>query len=178
MDDDTHKPKIAISGCIIGQQVRYDGALKHFADIHQFLLQHAELIPVCPEVEIGLSVPRPAVQLTGSPQRPAMTGRDNPALDISPQMYAFCKHKPLLLSGICGYVFKSKSPSCGIRNIPVFDHGEIISTNNRGLFAQAMFDHYPELPIIDETLLTTDPQRHQFLQQVLNYCHNRPTTSA
>ena len=91
------KPRIAVSSCIIGQRVRYDGQLKHFPEIDRFLREHAELIPVCPEVEIGLSVPRPPVQLTGDVSTPRMTGRDDPAIDITAPMEAFCKQKPDLL---------------------------------------------------------------------------------
>ena len=177
--NDSHnnqKPKIAISSCIVGHQVRYDGQLKHFPDIQHFFGRHAELIPVCPEVEIGLSVPRPPVQLTDNPQQPSMTGRDDPDIDISNQMYRYCAQKPASLGDICGYIFKSKSPSCGVRNIPVFNDEAIINYQS-GLFAQAIMERYPELPVCDETQLENEQQRNQFLQRVLNYCHQLPTNS-
>ena len=179
MDRDlaARKPRIAISGCIIGQRVRYDGELKHFPDIQAYFQSHAELVPVCPEVEIGLSVPRPPVQLTGNPNHPAMTGRDDPGIDISEPMYAFCEQKPRLLHDVCGYIFKSKSPSCGIRDIPVFDQA-IPRETRAGLFAQAMMTAYPALPVSDETQLQTEAQRCQFLQRVLNYCHQLPTNTS
>jgi len=164
-----HKPLIAISSCILGQRVRYDGEIKAFAEIHQHLQQYFELLPVCPEVEIGLSVPRPPVQLTGSILQPRMTGRDDPLLDITDSMHAYCTTKPQQLKNICGYVFKSKSPSCGLKNIPLFLHGKIIANNQRGLFAQAIVERWPDLPVSEETDLQTFDQRQQFIEHTLIY---------
>lgn len=163
------KPDIAISSCILGNAVRYDGESKYLPDICQELKQHFNLIAVCPEVEIGLGVPRPPVQLTGNPAKPDMTGRDNPDINVTEKMHAYCASRPSQLKHICGYVFKSKSPSCGIHSIPVFDHGKIIDSDNRGLFADAIIKLYPELPICDEVLLAHHEQRLQFIQQVLHY---------
>ena len=167
------KPVIAISSCILGQRVRYDGEIKSFADITQHLQTHFELMPVCPEVEIGLGVPRPAVQLTGNPLQPRMTGRDNPDIDVTTAMRAFCASKPIQLTKICGYVFKSKSPSCGIKNIPVFNNGKMIATNQRGLFAQCIIELWPELPVCDEDDLITAELRQQFIERVLAYKKTR-----
>ncbi|MCW8955391.1 MAG: DUF523 domain-containing protein [Gammaproteobacteria bacterium] len=166
---DSYRPKLAISRCLIGDRVRYDGDIKLFPELCHELAEIVELIPVCPEVEIGLSVPRPAMQLTGHPLNPRMTGRDNPAIDITEAMIQFCQQRPLSLTGICGYVFKSKSPSCGIRNIPVFDQGVLVDDNLSGLFAQAIIKQFPDLPIADETMLATRQQRTHFIQQLLNY---------
>jgi uncharacterized protein YbbK (DUF523 family) len=168
-----NKPVIAISSCILGQRVRYDGKIKSFPDIYQTLEAHFEFIAVCPEVEIGLTVPRPAVQLSGNTKSPKMTGRDNATIDISDEIIQFCNSKPAALNSICGYVFKSKSPSCGIRNISVFNQGKIISQNNRGLFAQAIINYFENLPIVDETELATEQQINNFIQQVLNYSNNK-----
>ena len=163
------KPQLAISSCIIGQRVRYDGEIKSFVEIYQHLQQYFELLPVCPEVEIGLSVPRPPVQLTGNILQPRMTGRDDPLLDITDSMRAFCETKPRQLKNICGYVFKSRSPSCGLKNIPLFLHGEIIADNQRGLFAQTIVQLCPDLPVSEETDLQTINQRRQFIEQALIY---------
>ena len=168
----TTKPTLGISSCILGQRVRYDAEIKSYADIVQHLNQHFELLPVCPEVEIGLSVPRPAVQLSGNILQPRMTGRDDPQLDVTDSMRAFCETKPQQLGNICGYVFKSKSPSCGLKNIPVFNSGKIIAAEHRGLFAQAIIDRWPDLPVNDEMDLNTYEQRVQFIALAMNYYRN------
>lgn len=168
------KPTIAISSCIIGQRVRYDGEIKLFNELHQHLQQHFKLLAVCPEVEIGLSVPRPPVQLTGDILQPRMTGRDDPSLDVTDSMRAFCATKPQQLTNICGYVFKSNSPSCGLKNIPVTVDGKIIADNQRGLFAQAILNLWPNLPVCDENDLHTFAQRQQFIARVTHYFdHNQ-----
>ena len=158
-----------MSSCLLGQRVRYDGEIKTYTDMVALLQQYFVLHAVCPEVEIGLSVPRPALQLTANALQPRMTGRDQPALDVTIAMRAFCEHKPAQLSHICGYVFKSKSPSCGLKNIPVFVNGNIIADNNRGLFSQAILERWPELPVREETELQTVSQRDQFIAQVMDY---------
>lgn len=163
------RPKLAISRCLIGDRVRYDGDIRHYPELCRDLAEVAELIPVCPEVEIGLSAPRPPVQLSGEASSPRMTGRDNPAIDITDAMNSYCQQRTQLLSDICGYVFKSKSPSCGIQDIPVFNNGRQIKDYRRGLFAQAIIDLYPELPVTDETMLETKQQRQHFIHQLLNY---------
>lgn len=163
------RPKLAISRCLHGERVRYDGEIKRFPELCQELARVAELIPVCPEVEIGLAVPRPPVQLSGDPANPRMTGRDDPNIDITDEMRRYCRQRPQSLAGICGYVFKSKSPSCGIRNIPVYDQHRLVDDDHPGLFAQAIIEQFPDLPIADETMLASRQQRTHFIQQLLNY---------
>lgn len=163
------KPFIAISSCLLGNQVRYDGEPKGMPDIYQYMQKYFNLLAICPEVEIGLSVPRPAVQLTGNPQHPKMTGRDDDSIDVTSAMDDFCCARPQALKYICGYIFKSKSPSCGLRNIPVFQQDEIVEHNSQGLFAKAMIKYNPDLPMVDETELNTPSKRNHFVQQVLNY---------
>ena len=169
--DDHSKPRVAISSCIAGYLVRYDGEPKHFPELCHQLEQYVVLIPVCPEVEIGLSVPRPPVQLTGDPEQPRMTGRDDPAIDITDKMRRYCQDKSQHLDDISGYIFKSKSPSCGLRNIPVLNNHTIIDDNRRGLFAQTMVNTYPDLPVAEETDLVTEQQCSDFVAQVLHYYH-------
>ena len=165
----TARPVIAISSCILGQAVRYDGEIKHYPELYQQLQTYFELLPVCPEIEIGLGVPRPAVQLSGDPAYPRMTGRDDASIDVSDLMRDYCQTKIHSLSHISAYVFKSRSPSCGPNIIPVFNEQQIIADNNRGLFAETVISTYPILPVADEITLANQPQRDTFIQQVLDY---------
>jgi len=144
-----------------------------FPDLLEDLQQHVELVSVCPEVEIGLTVPRPPVQLTGSIEHPSMTGRDNPELDISLPMYDYCHSKPGQLRSIAGYIFKSRSPSCGLRDVPVFHRGSIIEARSQGLFSRAICNYFPQLPVSDETELASHQQRIDFIQRVMHYYKNR-----
>ncbi|HED35611.1 MAG TPA: DUF523 domain-containing protein [Gammaproteobacteria bacterium] len=173
----SHRPTIAISRCLLGDRVRYDGKIKNDPQLIDFVKQHFEIICICPEVEIGLSVPRPAVQLSAEPgavpgtelANIKITGRDDPTLDISTPMYEYCNRRAAQLDSIHGYIFKSKSPSCGIRNIPVFNNRNEIITTTKGVFAKTIMREYPQLPIIDELGLLSGEQREAFLLRVKQY---------
>ena len=120
-------------------------------------------------MEIGLSVPRPPVQLSGDLNNIKITGRDDNSIDITKPMQQYCQQRPAQLSSVQAYIFKSKSPSCGIKDIPVFGpQGQIIGTS-QGAFAHAILQHYPDLPITDEQGLSSSKQRHDFLKQVQLY---------
>ena len=149
----TDKPRVGVSRCLLGDTVRYDGNASAHAIVIEQLGKHFELIPVCPEVEAGLSIPRPPVQLTRSIDQPRLTGRDDPAIDVTNLMLNYCKRKPAELSDLCGYVFKSRSPSCGLNSTPVFLDGICATDTSRGVFARAMCKAYPGLPVIEETEL-------------------------
>lgn len=158
-----------MSRCLLGDRVRYDGEIKFFTELLEFIQTHFQTIALCPEVEIGLTVPRPPVQLSGDINNLRLTGRDDASIDITHAMQHYCAAKPAQLDAIQGYIFKSKSPSCGIRDIPVFDSQGASIAIHKGLFAEAMMQRYPELPITDEQGLNSTTQREDFLQQVRRY---------
>ncbi|VAW61812.1 COG1683: Uncharacterized conserved protein / FIG143828: Hypothetical protein YbgA, partial [hydrothermal vent metagenome] len=156
-----------------GERVRYDAQIKSYPQLVTFVTRHFKIIGICPEVEIGLGVPRPAVQLSGEPDNIKITGRDDPTLDISHALLEYCKHRVAQLDSIHGYIFKSKSPSCGIRNIAVFNtEGDVIATT-RGVFANAVYENCAKqnraLPIADETDLLTAEQCNEFLLRVQQF---------
>jgi len=154
---------------LLGERVRYDAIIKQYPDLLNFITQYFDVITVCPEVEIGLSVPRPAVQLYGSLDHIEVRGRDDPSIDITANINQYCQQYPSQLSAIHGYIFKSKSPSCGIKDIPLFNNLGEITDSTMGVFAQAMLQHYPNLPIIDEQALLNQSQCEHFLHQVKQY---------
>lgn len=158
-----------MSRCILGERVRYDGEIKHYPELNQWLTQHCRTLAVCPEVEMGLSVPRPPLQLYQTGNGIQMRGRDDFQLDVSPAIQQYCQQRPPQLGQIHGYIFKSRSPSCGITDIPLFNlQGEVIG-EDRGLFVSAMLQHYPALPISDEQQLDNHAAFMDFLQQVKDY---------
>ncbi len=165
----TDKPRIAISRCLLNEKVRYDGELLDCSPWLNFLQQHFELFAVCPEVEIGMSVPRPPVQIVVDGPSRYLRGRDDPGLDVSQAMHQFCHNKPAELTDIHGYIFKSRSPSCGVNDTPHFNpKGEQIDTG-AGLFTDCILKHFPDLPITDEQGLINSAQQQAFLQQVTQH---------
>ncbi len=169
IQNNSRKPLIAISRCLLGDNVRYDAAIKSYPSLTAFIQQHFNIIAVCPEVEIGLGVPRPPVQLSGTPHSIEIRGRDDPSINITAAMQIYCQNRPSELNSIQGYIFKSKSPSCGIHDVPLFNtHGDVHQFT-KGIFVSAILNHFPDLPISDELALTSDTQLENFRQQVLQY---------
>lgn len=149
--------------------MRYDGEIKHYPQLNQWLAQHCRTLAVCPEVEMGLSVPRPPLQLYQTANGIQMRGRDDFQLDATAAMQQFSQQRPPQLGQIHGYIFKSRSPSCGIADIPLFNLQGEVTGQDRGLFVSAMLQHYPALPISDEQQLDDHAAFMDFLQQVKDY---------
>ena len=126
-----------------------------------------QLLPICPEVEAGLSVPRPAVQLSGELQHPRMTGRDDPRLDVTERIVEFTQRRVLSLDHIDGFVFKSRSPSCGLNSTPVYKDGVCLSETSRGLFARGVCQRYPDLPVIEDHELDSATALQAFIAAVM-----------
>lgn len=161
---DTHtlKPRIAISACLAGQQVRYDGASKSLPEMDLFE-QQFQLVAICPEVGAGLGVPRPPVQLVQTALGLRALGRDDASLDVSDHLIAYRQSSCSDLSAqpISGYIFKSRSPSCGLHSTPVFDDkGQLLHLSS-GLQADYFQRQMPWLVFREETqLLETSACQH------------------
>jgi len=163
-----NRPLVGISQCLLGDAVRYDGQSKANRIILEQLAPLFELVPVCPEVEAGLSIPRPPVQLTGSIQKPELTGRDDVSIDVTDIMRRYCQHKPAELAQLSGFIFKSRSPSCGLNSTPVFIEGQCVTETGTGIFAQAITNSYPDLPVIEDSQLN-DLSINRFIHAVHSY---------
>lgn len=158
------KPRIAISACLGGEKVRYDGNSKPLAD-EGFLQQHFEPLPVCPEVGAGMTVPRPAVQLVSTAGHVRALGRDDSSLDVTDALLSYCHNslEDLSSRNICGYLFKSRSPSCGINSTPLFDHSGNILGHGSGLQAAYFQQHMPWLVFREESQLNNIQNWREYL---------------
>ena len=155
---------MGISSCLLGNEVRWNGGHKLDKYLTRTLGQFVEYVPVCPEVEAGLSIPRPPVQLTGSIETPRLTGRDDPSLDVTDIMQKYCNTRPAELNQLSGFIFKSRSPSCGLNSTPVFINGSCVTENGRGIFAASLCKAYPELPVIEDIDLDDQNKLDKFIQ--------------
>lgn len=163
------KPLVGVSQCLLGDAVRYDGKSKTNQVVIQQLGNIFELMAICPEVEAGLTVPRPPVQLTASITQPKLTGRDDPSIDVTNIMQQYCIIKPAQLNNLSGFIFKSRSPSCGLNSTPVFINEHCVSDTSRGIFAHALCKQYPTLPVIEDTELEDQALLKHFIQAVEIY---------
>lgn len=168
--------RIAISSCLIGQYVRYDGTHKLNTTIVENLGPRVEFIPFCPEVAIGLGIPRPPIQLVELAGEVRAQGVEDSSLDPTRLLKAYGQQVVQQLAGISGYIFKARSPSCGVNNVKIFRDGKIISETGTGLFAVELIMAYPELPMAQETDLECAAQCEIFFQRVLRYHERQPRT--
>ena len=167
------KPRVGISRCLLGDEVRYDGTHKRDDSLVEALGRHVEWVPVCPEVEVGMGTPREPIQLVaradGVPsasERVRLIGVDS-GQDWTGRMQSWARQRAAALRALnlSGFVLKARSPSCGVDGVRiVHDNRETLS--GRGLFAQALADAMPGLPMEDEARLSDPRARDEFLARV------------
>ena len=158
-------PVVAVSACLLGQAVRYDGKDKYTSLIAEELKKHCKLIAVCPEIEIGLGVPRTKIQLTqiGSSIKVLKTDGTNSDVSGALQNFAIQFVKQNDLSGL---VLQDKSPSCGIGNTKLFSEtGEQIGVSS-GLFAKTIMDLMPNLVVVQASQLISKYDIEQFVKSL------------
>ncbi|MBI5603524.1 MAG: DUF523 domain-containing protein [Deltaproteobacteria bacterium] len=142
---------LGISACLMGKKVRYDGDHRQDTFIIDTLGKFVDFVPVCPEVECGLGVPREAMRLVGDQEDPRMV-TIHTHIDHTERMKAWaCRQlagiTPL---GLRGFIFKSNSPSCGLLGVDVYDEKGLPTEKGTGLFAREFINRFPQLPVIDE----------------------------
>jgi uncharacterized protein YbgA (DUF1722 family)/uncharacterized protein YbbK (DUF523 family) len=160
---------VGVSSCLLGQAVRYDGNHKYHKFINDSLSKHFSYVAICPEIAIGMNVPRPALRLAGSVDAPRVVGVRDHTLDVTEPLRNFSQNKARELSYLSGYIFKKASPSCGMQHIKVYEGKELIATQGVGVFARAIMKAYPLLPVEDEGRLCDSGIRHNFVQRVFVY---------
>ncbi|MGQ9859035.1 MAG: YbgA family protein [Thermodesulfobacteriota bacterium] len=159
--------RVGISACLLGQTVRYDGGHKLDRYIRDTLGKYLEFVPVCPEVECGLGVPREAMRLVGDPESPRLvtvrSGRD-----VTEQMLKWAKQRleELQEEELCGFIFKSGSPSSGMERVKVYSPGGMPSLKGRGLFAGAFMERFPLLPVEEDGRLHDPKLRENFVERI------------
>lgn len=168
--------RVGVSACLLGQNVRYDGGHKRNAFIADTLGQFFTFVPVCPEVESGFGVPREAMRLVGDPDHPRlMTIKSRVDLTARMTTYAARRVEELAGENLCGYIFKSKSPSSGMTRIKVYNEKGSPIGHGVGLFARAFMDRFPLLPVEDEGRLHDDKLRENFIERIFTLKRWRDT---
>lgn len=157
---------VGISSCLLGEKVRYDGGHKHDRYLTDTLGRFFRFVPVCPEVECGLPVPREAMHLEGDPAAPRLVAIRS-RRDLTQQMETFCQRKVAELAGenLCGFIFKKGSPSSGLFRVKVYNSG-MPARSGQGLFAAAVTARFPLLPVEEEGRLADPVLRENFLERV------------
>jgi uncharacterized protein YbgA (DUF1722 family)/uncharacterized protein YbbK (DUF523 family) len=168
--------KIGISACLLGQPVRFDGSHKHDRYITGVLGEYLEFVPVCPEVEAGFPVPRETFRLVGESDNPRLiTTRSH--VDHTERMTAWAERRvrELEKEDLCGFIFKSDSPSSGLMRVKVYNAKGMAEKKGVGLFARAFTRHFPLLPVEEEGRLNDAGLREMFIEQIFTLKRWRET---
>lgn len=157
------RPRVGISACLTGLPVRYDGGHKLSGLCTGPMAELLEWVPLCPEVAVGLGVPRPTIDLFQEENHVIARNRDDPGLDPSQAILDFAQTVGREHPDLCGYVFMARSPSCALASGRLYQDGQLISTRAAGLFADRWRHEHPLLPVMESSQLENRPTRLCFL---------------
>jgi uncharacterized protein YbbK (DUF523 family) len=163
-----NKIRVGISSCLLGEKVRYDGGDKLDVYLMENLGKSALFVPVCPEAECGMPTPREPMRLTGDPAAPRLV-TVNTKLDFTEQLSAWAKKRvrELEKENLSGFVFKSRSPSCGLRGVEVSGDDDVPAKIGTGIFAKILTDKFPAMPVEEEANLHGPEAMEKFLSKLL-----------
>ncbi len=162
------KIPVGISSCLLGENVRYDGTHKYDVYINEELSKYFEFRPFCPEMAIGLGVPRKKIHLVQLYNAVSCVGIENPDMDVTDALIECANKQVSQQNELCGYIFKKGSPSCGTENVKLLIEGNYQKIG-QGIFVQQTIKNFPHLPIEEEGRLS-DPQiRESFIQRVKDF---------
>jgi len=173
-DEEDCAIRLGISTCLLGEEVRYDGGHKLDRFLVNTLGAYVEWVPVCPEVEIGLSVPREAMRLVGDPENPRLV-TNKTAQDYTERMQTWARERVEQLAklNLHGFVLKKDSPSSGLERVKVYDANGVPRRAGRGIFAREVLNRFPLLPLEEEGRLHDMHLRENFIDRV--FAHYRWT---
>jgi uncharacterized protein YbbK (DUF523 family) len=166
------KIKLGISSCLLGEKVRYDGGhkLDHF--LVDVLGKYVEYVPVCPEKEAGFGVPREPVRLVSLAglEDPGMITKET-GIDLTRRMQVWIESRLRQLGNeaLCGFIFKSRSPSCGLKRLDVYNERGVVQRNGIGIFARAFMERFPLVPVVEDRDLHEEGLREAFIARAASY---------
>jgi uncharacterized protein YbgA (DUF1722 family)/uncharacterized protein YbbK (DUF523 family) len=170
--------RVGISSCLLGEEVRFDGGHKRDRYLTDTLGTFFEWVPVCPEVEMGLGTPRETLRLIGEPAAPRLVfAKSRTEITDGMQAWAEARLGQLARLDLRGYILKSDSPSCGMERVRVYRDNGIPAKDGVGIFARALLERFPLLPIEEEGRLHDLGLRENFVERVFAYHRWRSLTT-
>ncbi|MBQ0724592.1 MAG: DUF523 and DUF1722 domain-containing protein [Cycloclasticus sp.] len=160
--------KIGISSCLMGEKVRFDSGHKKNAYINGVLSDYFDFTAFCPEVEIGLGIPREPIRLVRMTGEVRCIGSKNASLDVTDKLSAIAEKQRQWHEGLCGYLLKKDSPSCGMARVKVYSN-DMPKREGVGLYAKTLMTNFPFLPVEEEGRLEDAQLRENFIQRVYVY---------
>ncbi|MEW6983902.1 YbgA family protein [Colwelliaceae bacterium 6471] len=162
------KIKIGISSCLLGEKVRFDGGHKKNSYINNVLAQYFDFTPFCPEMSIGLGVPRQTIRLVIRNDELRCIGNKDEDLDVTEKLYQSAEDQRHWHTDLSGYILKKDSPSCGMERVRVYKK-DMPERNGSGLYAKRLMENFPHLPVEEEGRLGDAILRENFIQRVFIY---------
>ena len=163
--------RIGVSSCLLGNPVRFDGGHKRSRFITDELAQHFEFVRFCPELAIGMGVPRQPIRLTGDAENTQVVGVRDPAFNVTQPLQDYSRQAALQMENLDGFIFKKDSPSCGMTRVKVYNDSGMSERTGTGVFARAVMTENPLLPVEEEGRLNDPDLRDNFVMRV--YVHAR-----
>jgi uncharacterized protein YbgA (DUF1722 family)/uncharacterized protein YbbK (DUF523 family) len=164
------KINIGISSCLLGEEVRFNGGHKHSSVCTKELAKYFQFKSVCPEMGIGLGVPRKPIRLVGDPKQPRAIGVDNPNIDVTDKLKAYGQKTLPDMKDISGYIFMKGSPSCGVFRVKVYRENGMPNENpGSGIFASVIMESFPLLPVEEAGRLSDPVLKENFINRVFAY---------
>ena len=162
--------KLGISSCLLGEKVRFDGGHKLDRYLTDTLGNYVQYVPVCPEVECGMPIPREALRQVGDPAFPRLV-TSHTKQDFTDPMVRWARERVqgLEREELCGFIFKANSPSSGMERVRVYDAGGMPHKVGVGLFARIFMEHFPLLPVEEEGRLHDPKLRENFIERIFVY---------
>ena len=167
-----HNIKIGISSCLMGENVRFDSGHKKNTYVTETLSQYFEFKPFCPEVSIGLGIPRETLRLVTVDDEVRCVGTKSPDLDVTAELYQSADDQKAWHGELSGYILKKDSPSCGMERVKLYkgiEKGQMAEKTGVGLYAKRLMENFPHLPIEEEGRLSDPRLRENFIQRVYIY---------
>ena len=161
--------RLGVSACLLGAKVRFDGGHKRNRFLIEELGSHFEFVPFCPEVAIGMGTPRPSIRLVGDVEAPRALGSRDDGLDVTDALQAYSANRAQRLEGLSGFIFKKDSPSCGMARVKVYNDKGMPQRDGVGIFARAVQQANPLLPVEEEGRLNDSTLRENFVSRVFVY---------
>jgi len=161
------KIPLGVSQCLLGEPVRFDGGHKRNAFLLEVLSKYVEFQPVCPEVAIGLGIPRKPIRLIVTDGQDRIRSVENPDLDVTDGLYREAEKAAEQMPDICGYVFMQKSPSCGVFGLKRYgSNGYSIDSRGRGAYAKRFMELMPLIPVEEAGRLVDAGLRENFIARI------------
>lgn len=166
------KIKVGISSCLLGNEVRFDGGHKHSRLCSETLSRYFDFVTECPEVGIGMTIPRKPIRLIGDVESPQVVAVHDNTINFTDKMTKFSQEKAQQMDDLCGYIFMKNSPSCGVFRVKVYqENGYPAADTGRGIYAKAVMEANPLLPVEESGRLADAALRENFITRVFAYHH-------